>query len=1163
MLPISVMSLFGVQFRRLSVGASLLLLVAGSSGIAGGSQNGLPDNGVPELAAAAQALTVTLVALNARYRAQGPDEGAILKTQLIDLAAERKANLAALIATAPGEVLKAAIPARLGRSMPAEVQTFLEHRRNLEGELQVRHQDYTDPARSRFAYILETKFGGRFSLHFATNPPALQSGTTVGVTGLLFDGVETDEFANTDGSVVVESGKANVLILECCDGDGGGGAAQAPELPNTFGAQSTVVFLVNFQDKQDEPWTAAEIEDSVFGTVSDFFMENSSGQTWLSGDVVGWYTIPLDSTVCDHYALRTQAHNAATAAGIDLADYDRFVYVFPKNACLWSGMGTVGGDPDSYTWANGTIALKIMAHELGHNLGLWHSHSLECGVTAIGNDCLSFPYGDLMDVMGNPNAGHFNAFQKKRLGWLGYGSSPAITTADTDGSFALGIYETDGTDPKALRILKSIDPVTGDKTWYYVAFRQALGFDGFLTGNVLNGVVVHTGTESDGNSSNLLDMTPESSLYYDWDDAALEVGLSFSDPDAGLTLTTEQVNATGAAVGVMLWPSACVPANPTISFVPSESQFGEPGSAVSFNVTVTNHDDPGCSAAAFDLTAITPLGWAAVIASPSLTLDPGANGTTTLDVTSPLSAAEGFYDTDVTARNAGDPAYAVTSAVTYVVAAAVNQSPVAVDDSATTDEDTAVTLDLLANDSDADGDALTITALGLPGQGSIVDNLDGTIIYTPEADYAGPDGFTYTVDDGNGGSDSATVAITIDPVNDWPMANDDSAVTAEDTALTLNPLANDSDVDGDALTITGLGAPGHGTIFDNGDGTVSYTPEADYAGPDSFGYAISDGNGGSAGATVVVTIDPVNDWPMANDDVAFTAEDTAITLNLLANDSDAEGDALTVTSLGAPVHGTVSDNGDGTSTYTPEADYAGPDSFSYTITDGNGGSAGATGILTVDPVNDPPVAVDDTVQTDKATSITIAVLTNDSDVDGDVLVVGSIGLPTNGTVVVDGEGTVNYTPDGGFIGVDSFDYSITDGQGGSADAVVTVSVVGSNDPPVAVDDEASTLKGTAVTVAVLMNDSDPNLDPLSITGVTQGSKGTVTFTAEGMVTYLPNPKAKNSDSFTYTISDGEDSATAAVNIVIQKDDGGGGGSGGSGGGSGGSGGGGGGKGKPK
>ena len=157
-------------------------------------------------------------------------------------------------------------------------------------------------------------------------------------------------------------------------------------------------------------------------------------------------------------------------------------------------------------------------------------------------------------------------------------------------------------------------------------------------------------------------------------------------------------------------------------------------------------------------------------------------------------------------------------------------------------------------------------------------------------------------------------------------------------------------------------------------------------------------------------------------------------------------------------------------------------------------------------------------------------------------------------------------PDSGFFGTDSFDYTISDGQGGSAGAVVTVSVVGQNDPPVAVDDQASTVQKIAVAVEVLLNDSDPNSDSLSVTDVTQGSKGTVSYTTEGIVIYQPGPKAKGGDSFTYTISDGEYGATATVSIAINKDDGGGGGSSGggsSGGGSGGGGSGGGGRGKPK
>jgi hypothetical protein len=187
-------------------------------------------------------------------------------------------------------------------------------------------------------------------------------------------------------------------------------------------------------------------------------------------------------------------------------------------------------------------------------------------------------------------------------------------------------------------------------------------------------------------------------------------------------------------------------------------------------------------------------------------------------------------------------------------AAQFNDAPVAANDVASTDEDTAVTIDVLANDSDGDGDALTVTGLVAAANGTLVNNGDGTVTYTPDADYNGSDSFTYTVEDGNGGSDTATVAVDVASVNDAPVAADDTASTTEDSSVTINVLANDSDVDGDSLTVTGLSAAANGTVVNNGDGTVTYTPNIDFDGTESFNYSISDGNGGIDTGAVEVTV---------------------------------------------------------------------------------------------------------------------------------------------------------------------------------------------------------------------------------------------------------------------------------------------------------------------
>ena len=291
---------------------------------------------------------------------------------------------------------------------------------------------------------------------------------------------------------------------------------------------------------------------------------------------------------------------------------------------------------------------------------------------------------------------------------------------------------------------------------------------------------------------------------------------------------------------------------------------------------------------------------------------------------------------------------------------------------------------MLANDTDIDGDALAVTA-ATATHGTVVINGDGTISYTPNANYFGSDTITYSISDGHGGSSTATVSVTVTPVNDAPVAVSDGASTAEDTPVTVAVLANDFDLEGDSLTVTAASAAS-GAVVINPDGSLTYTPSANFFGSDTITYSISDGNGGTATATVAVTVASVNDNPVALNDAASTSEDTPVSVAVLANDTDADGDVLTVTAASAG-NGTVVINPDGTLLYTPVGNFNGTDIISYMISDGNGGVVSATATITVAAVNDAPVANGDSAAVTEDTPVSGSVLANDTDVDGTPLTV--------------------------------------------------------------------------------------------------------------------------------------------------------------------------------
>ena len=244
----------------------------------------------------------------------------------------------------------------------------------------------------------------------------------------------------------------------------------------------------------------------------------------------------------------------------------------------------------------------------------------------------------------------------------------------------------------------------------------------------------------------------------------------------------------------------------------------------------------------------------------------------------------------------------------------VNDVPVAVNDSFTGDEDTDITGDVtpgtVGQDSDIDGDPLTVALVTGPTHGTLTLNANGSFTYTPDADYNGPDSFTYRVNDGTANSNIATVSLTVTPVNDAPVAADVTTTTAEDTPLNGTLVA--TDVDGDTLTFTKASDPAHGTVVVNTDGTYTYTPAANYFGPDSFTYTVSDGKGGTVTKTVSIDVTSVNDVPVAVNDSFTGDEDTDITGDVtpgsVGQDSDIDGDPLTVALVTGPAHGTLTLN---------------------------------------------------------------------------------------------------------------------------------------------------------------------------------------------------------------------------------------------------------------
>jgi len=356
---------------------------------------------------------------------------------------------------------------------------------------------------------------------------------------------------------------------------------------------------------------------------------------------------------------------------------------------------------------------------------------------------------------------------------------------------------------------------------------------------------------------------------------------------------------------------------------------------------------------------ITPAGTAvtfAVLANdsgPGLAIDGytlPANGTLVLDPDQSFTytPAPGFAGIDgftYTVRDA-DGATAVGQVTITVLAP--NDPPLPADDEATTSA-AAVTIDVLANDSDPDGDPVELVAVGTPAYGSVTVNPDRSLTYWPQEGFQGTDRFSYTVSDRRGASAAATVTVRVERSNAPPVGGTLSLVTAVDTPVVFDPRSATEDPDGDSLALEGMGLPAAGRLVVNGDGTLTYLPDAGFVGEDGFTCTLGDGRGGTATVMVTVRVERPNSAPAAGDDVVTTSFETPVTLDPLANDGDPDGDPLELESLGFPAHGRLAINGDGTLTYTPDAGFSGEDAFIYTVTDGRGERASAEVRITVAP----------------------------------------------------------------------------------------------------------------------------------------------------------------------------------------------------------------------
>jgi len=463
-----------------------------------------------------------------------------------------------------------------------------------------------------------------------------------------------------------------------------------------------------------------------------------------------------------------------------------------------------------------------------------------------------------------------------------------------------------------------------------------------------------------------------------------------------------------------------------------------------------------------------------------------------------------------------------------------NIAPVAIDDALTTNIDTAITHDIVANDRDADGDTLVLATVSTPSYGAVSKN-GNKITYTPNKGFIGSDTFTYTIFDGKGHQATATVTIRVNSSNSNqpPTALDDAFSTEINSAKSYDIISNDSDADGDTLTIISTSTPSNGGTVQIIDNKIKYTPAIDYSGTDSFTYIISDGQGHTATAMVKVTINPATNSgkPILSPNYAAIYGDIPVMIRVLEDDIDPDGDTLVLTKISTlPSNGTATIVNEEVK-YQANRGYIGPDSFYYEVTDNNGHTLSEKVTIDVKQPNTPPETGFDhvTLDTSQSKTVSIDVIDNDNDADGDTLTLVSVGTPTSGKVSIVANKVI-YTAAVNFDGLDNFTYTISDNKGNQVVGYVSVTV----SPHIgASDDYIYPTSGATLTTNITNNDGDIEGHDLTVCEiVSQPEKGTVT-TSGGEISFTPNVGATGADTFDYKVCDGNgESDIATVFVTI-------------------------------
>jgi len=537
------------------------------------------------------------------------------------------------------------------------------------------------------------------------------------------------------------------------------------------------------------------------------------------------------------------------------------------------------------------------------------------------------------------------------------------------------------------------------------------------------------------------------------------------------------------------------------------------------------------------LTATDPNGQAVTFA---ISTNP-TNGTATLSGSDVIYTPNAnFFGTDTFSYTASNETYTSSPVIITINVQGEDDDPTTNNVSATTDEDTAVTVNLDA--TEIDGDNFSFSIINQPSNG-ILGSINGNQVeYTPNQDWNGTDVFTFEAMDDRiilGKRNVATATITVNSVNDAPATQDQSVSSNEDNAVDITLTS--SDVEDDSVSYSIISNTTNGTTTLSG-AIVKYTPSSDWNGTDTFTFNANDGTDDSNTSTVTISIASVNDAPIANnvtsqmDENKVSGRYQPVTVTL--NASDVDGDDLTYNLVASPPNGSVGDISNNEIIYTPNQDFNGEDTFTYNANDGTEDSNTATVTVTINPIDDPPSTNNMNVETDE--DVVLEITFPATDVDGESLSYSVEDAVSNGTLELS-ENIATYTPDENWNGATSFTYKANDGTSDSNISTVTITINAVNDPPTSEDTSAETNEDSPTSIGLNAQDIEgPLNDQFFYSIVTQPTNGTASVppvVPNNTCVYTPNENFYGTDTFTFRASDGTDDGNiVTVTVTVTSVD---------------------------